>query len=103
MTTNDQPDLRSSVVPILSAHGFLPEKGHEAWISRARKQYAIAGFDDDDNYLRISMYRTADDELAYETCIDLRVCGEDGLERIVKGFDLSVFSLTLIPPVIYST
>ncbi len=91
MTTIDQPNYEPTVIRLLLAHGFLPEKGQDTWVSSAKDQYAIAGFDDDDDHFRITVFRTSDDEMAYEAWIDLSVSDEASLERLMKAFDLSVF------------
>ena len=82
-------DHRSRITHLLQSHGFRPEIGTALWSKSGRTQDAIAELPNDRPVLHLMIYYSCEDQMLFETNVDLTAADEPILERVISTFDLS--------------
>ena len=89
MQASQEAYSRAFISHLLMTHGFRPEMDQDAWSKSSRTQDAIAELDNDRSRLHLMIYNSPDDQLIFETNIDLSATNEPVLEKVISTFDLS--------------
>jgi len=88
MRISQETYSRTVVNHLLMTHGFRPETD-KAWSKSSRTQDAIAELDENRSQLHLMIYDSPEDQLIFETNVDLNATDEPVLEKVISTFDLS--------------
>ena len=89
MTTIDTACHATLTSRILSDHGFRHDSEKGCWSKSNWERDAIAVLDEDYPMLNLMLCQSNEDQLIFETRIDLTTFDEATLERVLSAFDLS--------------